>query len=346
MAFNSRQHTILQFVNIHGQATNRDLLAAIPYVSRANLVRDLGVLLQSDMIKKTGKGRSVAYQPNHRNPLVRYIEQAHYFISGPDEREGVKMNFDFDVFTHIGDIIGRDDLARLKHARQNYKTRVKKIPPTIFRRERERHTIEFSWKSSQIEGNTYDLIETETLIKDSQEAVGHSREEAIMILNQKKALDYIIEREGAFRAPTLHQIRSIHDIAMKGLGVKSGFRTRPVGITGTRYRPPDNEHQIREAMEKLARTLKIIKNPFSRSLAAILIISYSQPFEDGNKRTGRLVGNAILASEQCCTLSYRSVSARNYKEALMIFYEQNSALMFKDIFVEQFLFACDNYFRA
>lgn len=346
MAVNARQHIILQFISIHGEATNRDLLVAVPGTSRASLVRDLGNLLRQGVIKRTGKGRNMAYQPNYRNPLVRYVDPTHYFSVGPDERQGVKQRFDFDIFAHLGDIIERAGLRKLKGAQQDYKTRIKKISPTIIRRERERHTIEFSWKSSQIEGNTYDLIETETLIREAQEAVGHSREEAIMILNQKRALDYITLHEGAFRMPTLHQIRSIHDIATKGLGVKSGFRTQPVGITGTLYRPLDNEHQIQEAMEKLARTLKRINDPFSRALAAILMISYIQPFEDGNKRTGRLVGNAILASEQCCMLSYRSVAVRNYKEALMLFYEQNSALMFKDLFIEQFLFACDNYFRG
>lgn len=346
MALSARQHTILQFISIHGEATNRDLLAVVPDTSRASLVRDLRELLTQGVVKKTGKGRSVTYQPNYRNPLVRYVDSTHYFSVGPDERQGVKQRFDFDVFRYLGDIIERADLTKLKAAQQDYKKRIKKIPPTILRRERERHTIEFSWKSSQIEGNTYDLIETETLIKEAQEAVGHPREEAIMILNQKKALDYITAHEGIFRMPTLHQIRSIHAIATKGLGVKSGFRARPVGITGTRYRPLDNEHQIQEAVEKLVRSLRGMKDPFSRALAAILMISYIQPFEDGNKRTGRLVGNAILSSEQCYMLSYRSVDARKYKEALLLFYEQNSAVMFRDLFVEQMLFACDNYFRA
>jgi len=76
------------------------------------------------------------------------------------------------------------------------------------------------------------------------------------------------------------------------------------------------------------------------------MISYIQPFEDGNKRTARLLGNAILASENYCMLSYRNVFVSQYKEATMLFYEQNSALLFKELFVEQFLFACDNYFRA
>jgi hypothetical protein len=61
------------------------------------------------------------------------------------------------------------------------------------KKEYERLTVELNWKSSHIEGNTYSLLETEALLKDRQEASGHSKEEAIMILNHKKTLDYIRE---------------------------------------------------------------------------------------------------------------------------------------------------------
>jgi len=37
------------------------------------------------------------------------------------------------------------------------------------------------------------------------------------------------------------------------------------------------------------------------------MISYIQPFEDGNKRTARLLGNAILLANNYCPLSYRSI---------------------------------------
>jgi Fic family protein len=41
----------------------------------------------------------------------------------------------------------------------------------------ERLTIELSWKSSQIEGKTYTLIDTEMLIKERIEAEGKKKEE-------------------------------------------------------------------------------------------------------------------------------------------------------------------------
>jgi len=74
------------------------------------------------------------------------------------------------------------------------------------------------------------------------------------------------------------------------------------------------------------------------------MISYIQPFEDGNKRTGRILANAILLANNYCPLSYRSIDESEYKKAVIIFYENNSLNYFKDLFIEQFKFAVNKYF--
>ncbi|MBS1603718.1 MAG: Fic family protein, partial [Bacteroidetes bacterium] len=43
-----------------------------------------------------------------------------------------------------------------------------------------------------------------------------------------------------------------------------------------------------------------------KALLAVLFISYIQPFEDGNKRKGRITSNGILIENGYCPLSYRS----------------------------------------
>ena len=89
-----------------------------------------------------------------------------------------------------------------------------------------------------------------------------------------------------------------------------------------------------------------LDDPFSKAIFMILMISYIQPFEDGNKRASRLLGNAILLANNACPLSYRSINEADYKKAVIIFYEQNSARLFKELFIEQFKFAVSNYFQA
>ncbi|MFA6314903.1 MAG: hypothetical protein WC648_00850 [Candidatus Paceibacterota bacterium] len=43
------------------------------------------------------------------------------------------------------------------------------------------------------------------------------------------------------------------------------------------------------------------------------------------------------------TRGYRSVSEDDYRNAVLTFYERNSLMPFKKIFIGQYLFAAENY---
>ena len=208
----------------------------------------------------------------------------------------------------------------------------------------ERVTIELSWKSSKIEGNTYTLLDTESLIKEHKEAVGHTKEEAAMILNHKKALDHILGSKNKLKALSLRAIEDVHRLLVDGLNVNFGLRSRAVGITGTAYRPLDNKHQITEAMEKAVMEINKMEDAWNKALTALLLIAYIQPFEDGNKRASRLLANACLLAHNACPLSFRSIDETEYKKALTVFYELNNATLMKKLFIEQWRFAVQNYF--
>ncbi|MDP3013033.1 MAG: Fic family protein, partial [Candidatus Subteraquimicrobiales bacterium] len=81
-----------------------------------------------------------------------------------------------------------------------------------------------------------------------------------------------------------------------------------------------------------------------KALLAILLLSYIQPFVDGNKRTSRLLAIALLIAHDWHPISFRSMDSAEYKKAMILFYEQNSLLYFKELFIKQFIFAAENYF--
>jgi Fic family protein len=128
------------------------------------------------------------------------------------------------------------------------------------------------------------------------------------------------------------------------LDVEKNLRKRRVGISGTNYRPLDNEFQISEALTDTCELINKKENIFEKALLALVLISYIQPFMDGNKRTARIVSNAILMNYQYCPISYRTVDTIEYKKAMLIFYEQNNISKFKEIFINQFEFAVNTYF--
>jgi Fic family protein len=213
-----------------------------------------------------------------------------------------------------------------------------------FNKELERLAIDLSWKSSQIEGNTYSLLETEKLLKEKETASGKTKEEAVMLLNHKDAIDFIVENPDYLYPLSVSKIEDIHSILTKELAVDRNIRKRRVGISGTNYRPLDNEFQIKEALLGMCNLINDKENIFEQSLLALILISYIQPFVDGNKRTARIVSNAILMNNKYCPISFRTVDSVYYKKAMLLFYEQNNVTVFKQIFIEQFEFAVKTYF--
>lgn len=83
---------------------------------------------------------------------------------------------------------------------------------------------------------------------------------------------------------------------------------------------------------------------FEKALLALVLLSYIQPFGDGNKCPARITSNALLIAHGYCPLSFRSIDSVHYKKAMLVFYEQNHISPFKQIFIEQFDFAVKTYF--
>ena len=140
-------------------------------------------------------------------------------------------------------------------------------------------------------------------------------------------------------------INELHQVLTKNLNVSTGIRKQAVGITGTTYQPLDNSHQIREAMERLITAINSNSVPVEKALIANAVVSYIQPFADGNKRTGRMLTNAILLAHDYYPLSYRSIDENEFKQSLIIFYEQGSLNHLKSLFINQLIFAYKTYFQ-
>ena len=312
-------------------------------VSLVTVKRALTLLTKDGMLDRQGKGRSIAYSLSRKGVWVKPFRPESYLEKDPDARKG-KKSFSFGIFDAIDfSFFTTEDMKRLDAATGQYVKNSAGTSPTLAKKELERFIVEMSWKSSKIEGNTYTLLDTERLILEGIKSAKNTENETVMILNHKKALEYIVSHKELWEALTLAKVESIHQLLTHDLGIARDLRKMPVGVTGTTYRPLGSEFQIKDALESLIRAIDARKNPFEKALLAILGTSYIQPFEDGNKRTARLLGNALLLANHVAPLSYRSVDEVGYRAACLVFYEQNSIEPFKQLFIEQYLFACANY---
>lgn len=348
---NKRQEEILNFIAQSGESSVSAVLAhlktkGIDKISRITAVRDLGFLVKEGFLVRRGQGRAIKYALSPLYNLNKTIDIENYFALPPDERK-VKKCFDFNVFNIlVNDIFTAEEKNFLTRLHKQFQENFKKIKSkTIIAKEFERIIIEFSWKSSQIEGNTYSLLDTEVLLKEYKAAKGKTKEETQMILNHKKAFEFILKNKNKFKQLSRAKIEQIHRLLIAGLGIAKNLRSAPVGITGTNYKPLDNIFQIEEAVEKMVDLINKKKDFFEKAFLALLLLSYIQPFEDGNKRTARLTANAILLAYDSIPISYRAVDEAEYKKASIIFYEINNLWYFKQIFLKQYEFAVKNYFN-
>ena len=341
------QVEILQFLHYHPSSSRVEIAAGLNNApNERTLKRIIADCVQNGDIIVEGKAKATRYSLSAQAHLMMPLDIDTYFLNDVDERI-VQESFNFELIRNVlpnVSLFTKEEKLRLESAQQTFLNNMSTLSEVEYRKEMERLGVDLSWKSSQIEGNTYSLLETERLLKEKQTAQGKTKEEAVMLLNHKDALDFILDNPDYLKEFTVRRLEDIHSILTKELGVGNGIRKRRVGITGTNYRPLDNEFQIREALEDTCKLINAKEDVFEKALLALVLLSYIQAFTDGNKRTARISSNAILLAWGFCPISFRTVDSVDYKKAMLMFYEQNNIVAFKQIFIEQYEFAVKNYF--
>ena len=341
-----RLNSILAYLRDNPQSSSKAIFDALPDLGGyATVKRELAKAVAEGTVVVTGLRKAARYSVAPGFGLLQSIDLESYFSKEIDERT-IRESYNFELIDTLAkaSLFTPSETAELGSLQNTFAANLSKLSAAEYRKEKERLGVDLSWKSSQIEGNTYSLLETERLLLEKETAAGKSKDEAVMLLNHKEALDFILDNPDYLSELTVAKIENIHSILVRELAVDRNIRVRRVGITGTNYRPLDNEFQIREALERTCALVNGKESVFEKALIVLLLLSYIQPFADGNKRTARIVSNALLVAHGYCPLSFRTVDSIDYKKAMLLFYEQNNVSAFKRIFIEQFAFAVKTYF--
>ncbi len=338
---------ILEFVKDNPSLSSKEIHEGEEWdFSYATLKRYLTQLISDNLILPMGRGKGRKYVLSPAYELFIPMDLQSYFEKEVDER-AIKTRYDFNLIRNILaniEIFSQDENQHLNSLHQQFQEKISQLTSAAYKKELERLAIDLSWKSSQIEGNTYTLLETERLLKEKETAKGKSKDEAVMLLNHKEAIDFIVENPSYIAPLSISKVEDIHSILVKDMNIDRNIRKTRVGISGTNYTPLDNEFQIRDALQDMCGIVNTRENIFEKALLLLVLISYIQPFVDGNKRTARIIGNAIMIRNQTCPISFRTIDSIEYKKAILVFYEQNSIIAFKDIFIKQYEFAVNSYF--
>lgn len=158
----------------------------------------------------------------------------------------------------------------------------------------EEFTVEYTYNSNAIEGNTLTLRETDMVLrgltidqkplKDHMEAVGH-----------KEAFDYVRELVQEKAPMSERVIQQIHYLVLADKKDDRGvYRRVPVRIMGAQHEPVQ-PYLICPMMEQLLADFAASQEHIVTKLARFHIeFEGIHPFIDGNGRTGRLLVNLEL----------------------------------------------------
>ena len=278
------------------------------------------------------------------------------FVLSPDARHfatppAARPPLAFDPFRIAAYIPNRTrwlpDQMRDRMARAGEGVRGQLDVSTYSRQIAERFMINLSWASSHLEGNTYDFLDTEMLIRYGIEAEGHDRSEVLMLLNHKRVIGRMLEGVGN-GIPNGNETHRLHALMMNGLmdpGDVGRIRNHSVRISTSSYRPSTDPAELSVQQSLIMTRAAEINDPLEASFFLLAATSYLQAFGDGNKRMGRLLSNIPLLEAGMPPLSFVDIDRNGYILGLIDFYETSNTVLLADAISENYVLTAP-YFQA
>lgn len=204
-------------------------------------------------------------------------------------------------------------------------------------------TIEFTYNSNAIEGNTLTLRETDMVLqgitidtkplKDHMEAIGH-----------RDAFNYVLDLVKEKAQLTEPVIKQIHSIVLMDKPQDRGvYRKVPVRIMGALHIPPQ-PYKIAPQMEQLLYVYQSENSNIIEKTARFHIeFEGIHPFIDGNGRTGRLLANLELMKASYPPIDIKFQDRARYYKAFDEFYGNNDADAMIKLFAEYVEKKLDRY---
>lgn len=197
-------------------------------------------------------------------------------------------------------MIGSMDLKLLSsiEGKKRALDRFRPFPESILRKLNEQFTIEWTFNSNAIEGNTLSLQETELVLNRGLTIGNKSLKEHFEVINHKKGIEFLDAYISKRQDLTETFIKELHKIILQNIDdIQAGvYRVTNVRILGSVHIPP-NPLKIPSLIYEFLAWYEEHKHNLSiPELAAWVHYQFVciHPFIDGNGRTARLLMNLVL----------------------------------------------------
>lgn len=205
-----------------------------------------------------------------------------------------------------------DKLAVLQQSRP--------LPSIALQKIKESLTIEWTYNSNSIEGNTLTLWETQMVLQEGITVKGKSLREHFEAKNHEKAIDYLYSLVNENYTLRSIDILSLHELVLRMIEDEFAGRIRNGGvrITGANFVPP-NANKVSDLLDELIDFVN--SNPLDLNDIELATVFHHKlvwihPFFDGNGRTVRLAMNLLLMRKGFPPAIILKNDRKKYYEAL------------------------------
>ena len=159
-------------------------------------------------------------------------------------------------------------------------------------------TLEWTYNSNSIEGNTLTLQESKMIIEDGMTIKGKSLREHFEAVNHQDAIEYVESLVAKSHFLRASDVLDVHGLVLLRIEKEFAGRYRNAGvrIAGANFVPP-NALKVDVLMEDLIHWVNAENNPLNIIIKASIFhhrLVWIHPFFDGNGRTTRLIFNLLL----------------------------------------------------
>lgn len=172
------------------------------------------------------------------------------------------------------------------------------LPSIALNKIKESLSIEWTYNSNSIEGNSLTLRETQMVIQEGITIKGKSLREHFETYNHDKAIDFLFTVVNDQYILRSIDILSLHALVLRSIEEDFAGRLRNGGvrISGANFVPP-NANKVSDLLDELIDFINT--NPLQLNDIELATVFHHKfvwihPFFDGNGRTVRLVMNLLL----------------------------------------------------
>lgn len=284
---------------------------------------------------------------------IRLTKPKTYYVflgkSKPDNKDFKKIEdklLDKVYFDLLGNseriYLSKENLIEVEKKRRIYENKLSKLSRSQRNNQEEVETVDFVYTTLSTEGIPVTRIEAASAYEFSQKNTKSLRDENLNVsLDMINGLRKIHESKQGL---SIKFIKELHEIIMENYKDKhpGQFRVKPATIKYNGIPIDFNTSpaaQISKQLEELVNWYNINVNKLNAiELASLLHLKFYKihPFEDGNKRTSRLLVNKALQDKQYPILNI-SKNRQEYFNALVASVEQNKDKKFVEFTLNEFI---------